>query len=239
MLAVNHATLSTASVLGFFWYTNQPLFLPLILVAVFAGVAPDIDHPGSELGKLFKPIGRLLPHRGVTHSFLGIAVFAFLINLTFGNSSAFTYIGLGVGIFGVYLAEKILHQKIQRIDDLTLGFVSQKQINLLIRITSLVLYLLLISLCLVSWQEVLRRQLWQVLVIAYTFHIVGDWVTIEGVPLFWPIKKKLGLKIFRTGSWFEGLIGFGLIILCGWLIYQLNLVQHFDTLAYWKSYLPF
>jgi membrane-bound metal-dependent hydrolase YbcI (DUF457 family) len=64
MLAVNHATLATAAAFGYSLYFDKPFFLPLILFVVFAGVFPDIDHPGSELGKMFKPVGMLLPHRG-------------------------------------------------------------------------------------------------------------------------------------------------------------------------------
>jgi membrane-bound metal-dependent hydrolase YbcI (DUF457 family) len=236
MLAINHSTLSTALVLGYFYWLNQPFFLPLILVSVFAGVAPDIDHPGSELGKLFKPIARMLPHRGVTHSFVGIGIFGVLIWLTFQSATAFTYIGLGIGIFGVYLAKKILHQKIHKLDDLTFNFISKKQIDFLVDVTSFVLYFFLVIFCLVSWQEELRRQLWQVLILAYAGHILGDWVTIEGVPLFFPIKKKLGLKLFRTGSGFESFIGFILLIVNFWLISELNSRYGFLTLEYWKGF---
>ncbi|MBN2420816.1 metal-dependent hydrolase, partial [Candidatus Woesearchaeota archaeon] len=56
---------------------NQVLFVSL---AVIAGIAPDIDHPKSKLGRWFRPFNFLFEHRGFFHSFLvlpviGIALF--------------------------------------------------------------------------------------------------------------------------------------------------------------------
>lgn len=34
----------------------------------------------------------------------------------------------------------------------------------------------------------------------YVSHILGDFFTPRGIPLFWPIKKNYRLALFRTGS---------------------------------------
>lgn len=74
-------------------YAPEPLRLSTLLVALLAnqlgGIAPDIDQPtaplwrnlpeGHYVGKVF---GRLLGgHRFISHSLLGLALFAWLANL--------------------------------------------------------------------------------------------------------------------------------------------------------------
>jgi inner membrane protein len=36
--------------------------------------------------------------------------------------------------------------------------------------------------------------------ISYMTHLLADGLTIKGVPLFYPYKKKYGIKLFRTGG---------------------------------------
>lgn len=56
------AGVTTALLLG----TNTP---EAILIG-FGSILPDIDHSGSKLGHMVKPISSLLKHRGFTHSLL-------------------------------------------------------------------------------------------------------------------------------------------------------------------------
>ncbi|MDD6489079.1 MAG: metal-dependent hydrolase [Clostridia bacterium] len=51
---------------------------PQIALAAFGSLLPDIDHSGSTLGKLIKPISRHIRHRGVTHSLIFLAVSMFI-----------------------------------------------------------------------------------------------------------------------------------------------------------------
>ncbi len=55
---------------------NQILFMLLIL---FGGLLPDIDHPKSKIGRYFKPISFLFEHRGFFHSFLFLPILSLLI----------------------------------------------------------------------------------------------------------------------------------------------------------------
>jgi inner membrane protein len=61
------------------------------------------------------------------------------------------------------------------------------------------------------------------------FHIAADALTLGGVPLLWPIKKRFGFPPnshwrFRTGSWAEHVVVWGLIILVLIGIYQAVIV---------------
>ena len=240
MLAINHATLATAAALGASYYLNLPFFLPLIIFVVFAGVAPDIDHPGSELGQMFKPLARMLPHRGVTHSVLGTAVFAGILYFLLGlDNQYFNYFLIFAALFGVYLLNKIVSLHINSLDNLTRNLVSKKQVRLLLTIGSAIIYLFLFSLIFVIWNPALKLQVLHLLILGYFLHIVGDFVTIEGVPLFFPIKKKIGLKLFRTGSKTESVIGIFLAILNVYLLYKLNQKYDYLSLGYWQSNLSF
>jgi inner membrane protein len=81
MLGVTHAAIALATNKLFnFWemrsYVN-------IAIVIFFALLPDIDTPGSELGKIFFPISRYIyqrfGHRNITHSLL----FFFLVSSPF------------------------------------------------------------------------------------------------------------------------------------------------------------
>jgi membrane-bound metal-dependent hydrolase YbcI (DUF457 family) len=239
MLALNHATLASATALGLSLYFDRPFFLPLLILVIFAGVFPDIDHPGSELGRYFKPLGKVLPHRGITHSILGTSIFVALLYFLLGQNQWFTYFLIFGAFFGNYLLEKILEQHIGSLDEMTHDLISDKQARFLLKLLTMVINIVLFVLLVLVWNRMLRDDILILLVIGYVAHIIGDFVTIEGVPLFYPIKKKFGLKLFRTGSWVESLIGVGLFALNIYLIYQSVLVFKIDSAAYWLQYIKF
>jgi membrane-bound metal-dependent hydrolase YbcI (DUF457 family) len=47
--------------------------------------------------------------------------------------------------------------------------------------------------------------------LGYAVHLIADSLTISGAPLLWPMKKKFGLRLFKTGGITENLIFYGLI----------------------------
>ena len=237
MLAINHATLATATALGLSLYFERPFFLPLLLFVIFAGVFPDIDHPGSELGRYFRPVGKFLPHRGITHSLVGVGLFAGLIYFLLGQNIYFTYFLIVAAFFGNYLLEKILQRYIGSIDEITRNIISEKQVNFILHMFSMAINFVLVGLLFLVWNQNLRFEIAVLLVIGYVAHLIGDWVTIEGIPIFFPFKKKLGLKLFRTGSGVETFLGFCLVGLNGYLLYKY--AQHFDiaSIDYWTRYM--
>jgi inner membrane protein len=235
MLALNHATLATATAFGLSLYFKEPFFLPLIIFVVFAGVFPDIDHPNSELGRYFKPVAKVLPHRGITHSILGVGIFWGIIYFFLNNQNQiFTYVLILAAFFGVNLLEKILEKNITKIDDITLNFVSEKQAYFLLRFATTIINFFLFSLLFLVWNNRMREDIFLLLVIGYIAHIIGDFITKEGVPLFYPFKKKFGLKLFRTGGPIEGFLGFILVVINIYLIYQFCLINQVLTFDYWQ-----
>ena len=71
------------------------------------------------------------------------------------------------------------------------------------------------------------HQLLMSIVIAYSFHLLADMVTVEGIPLFFPAPRMYGfpphpfqgLRIL-TGHWFENLIVFPLAnVALWWLVW--------------------
>lgn len=68
--------------------------------------------------------------------------------------------------------------------------------------------------------------------IGYSSHIVADMVTIQGVPLAWPLKRKFGIPPYPfegariiTGKWFENLVVFPLV----------NLILIMLIARYWQE----
>lgn len=59
---------------------------PQIAIIVFGSLLPDIDHSGSTLGRLVKPLSKSLKHRSVTHSLLFLLISTILS----------PYLGIGV-----------------------------------------------------------------------------------------------------------------------------------------------
>ncbi len=74
MMASSHVPFATVCWIGYATYTNQPVTLPQLAVAGFAGLLPDIDSPSSTVGRRIRPIskliGSILGHRGFTHSLI-------------------------------------------------------------------------------------------------------------------------------------------------------------------------
>lgn len=55
--------------------------------------------------------------------------------------------------------------------------------------------------------------------LGYILHILEDMFSIKGVPLLYPIKKKIAIKLYRTGGKREKLILFASIL---YIIYQVK-----------------
>jgi membrane-bound metal-dependent hydrolase YbcI (DUF457 family) len=237
MLAINHVTLATATALGLSLYLDQPFFLPLIVFVAFAGLVPDVDHPKSELGRLFKLPGLLLPHRGVTHSLLGIIIFGGFLYWMLDFPRTFLYLLIGSAVLGVMILEKILEDRIGDLKDLSGGILKAKQIKLIIKLATFVLYIFLFLAALTVWQERLKDEMIALLIVGYFAHIIGDFVTKEGVPVLWPLKQKWGLKLFRTGGRIETIIGSLLVIANLYLLFVF--INQFGLTEgdYWQTYL--
>ncbi len=229
MLAVNHVALATATVLGASLWLDQPFWLPLILFVVVGSLLPDIDHSGSQLGQLAPWVSVLLKHRGVSHSLLAVLLLAVLPGVSTVIDNQWLVVSLFfLGLVGAWLVLVIGQAWLKQVRKFTLGFFSPVQLSIIRSVIVVGLLSWLVSLYFFVWQsENAKLVLWFVW-LGYLLHLVGDFLTKEGIPLFWPIKQKFGLGLLVTGGFLERLLGLGLWILSIYWLSQAWLLE-----AYW------
>jgi inner membrane protein len=237
MLAINHVTFSTATTLALSIYTRSPFFLPFLIFVVFAALIPDIDHPKSEISNFFPGINKVLPHRGITHSVLGVGIFSAGIFTLLQRETYFSILLLVASLIGVYFTSKVMRTKIHEINNTTGDFFSVKQIRFMLKAFTVILYVFLAMVLLLIWKESFRLQIAVLLSIGYITHIFGDFITKDGIPVFWPLKFRSGLKLFRTGGSFETFFGIVLVFLNAYLISVFFSTFSVQTEAYWIHYL--
>lgn len=244
MLALNHVTLATAVTLGGSLYFNQPFFLPFIAFVVFASLLPDVDHPGSEISNYFPLVNRLFGHRAITHSLFGIGVFVGIMYLLVyylqeRYSYAASLVFFVFAFIGIEYLGKLLTKRLNQLQNRSRKAISEKQIKFSIRLAMRILDLFLIILAFLIWREQFREEIIVLLGVGYVGHILGDFLTKDGIPLFWPLKIRSGLRLFRTGGGIETFLG---VILLG--VNVKLLVDFWNEFGlgqseYWLGYLPF
>lgn len=239
MLAINHVTLAIGITFGLSLYYNQPFFLPFICFVVFAALLPDIDHPGSEISRSFPFVNKLLPHRGVSHSIFGTIIFGGILYFLLGYNQILSLVLIIAALIGVNYLDKLLNKRVSQIRNFSGGFFSREQVRTTISLLTVILNIFFIILTFLIWKERFRLEILILLVIGYACHIVGDFVTKDGVPIFWPFFGKIGLKLFRTGSKIEVFIGFVLLLTNLYLITLFWQKFALNTQNYWLSYLSF
>ncbi|GAB4149006.1 MAG: hypothetical protein OHK0017_12350 [Patescibacteria group bacterium] len=237
MLAINHVTLATATVFAASLYLNQPFFLPFMIFVVFASLLPDIDHPNSEVSNFLPVIHHALPHRGVTHSILGVAVFGFGLQFLLGYSTVLTAVLIVASLIGVFYLEELISKRAKQFTKLSHGLLSQKQVKFMLKFTTGILAIFLISLLFLIWKERFREEIIWLLAAGFAAHLIGDLITKDGIPLFWPLRQRFALKVFRTGHWLESLIGVFLIGLNFYLGYEFWIRYGLSNFGYWEGYL--
>lgn len=239
MLAINHVTLATGLTLAGSVYFGIPFFLPFIAFVVFASLLPDIDHQGSEISNYFPLINKAFPHRAITHSILGVCIFMGLIYLLTSYS---VWMSIALFIFsfiGIQYLGKLLTKRLNQLQNRSKKFISEPQIKTTISLLTRILDLFLIILAVLIWKEEFREEIIILLGIGYVGHIIGDFVTKDGIPLFWPIKHRTGLKLFKTGSGVEAFLGVLILIANVYFFYQFWEVWGLSESDYWTFYLPF
>jgi inner membrane protein len=51
--------------------------------------------------------------------------------------------------------------------------------------------------------------------LGYVTHLIADSITTSGIPLFYPKHKRIGLRLFDTGSVGEAIIKYGCFAVIG------------------------
>jgi len=80
-----------------------------IVICIIFSLLPDIDHPGSIMGRIFKPISRFINrnygHRTITHNLAAMGVvcfFAWLVSKGLNSEAPITFL-----VFGGYFSHLI------------------------------------------------------------------------------------------------------------------------------------
>lgn len=99
----------------------------------------------------------------------------------------------------------------------------------------LLAYTYLIYLLLLSFPSYWNVDVWSVVIasgVAFASHLLADTFTVQGIPLLWPWKYKLGIppKPFQglriqTGKWFENLV----------LLPAVNIILIVIVVFYWSK----
>ncbi|MGL4741927.1 MAG: metal-dependent hydrolase [Sarcina sp.] len=192
---------------------------PIIFAAVtMAGGAigsliPDIDSPSSTLGQRVKPISKFIAekfgHRGGTHSFIALAIFAVFTTLIGNKLSSMLYEDVDNRnhfIFAIIAGLIIMFSTIFLLNSIPIKKkkFSKNPSTLLVLIIFIVamIFSYVYSNSLVSY---IRVYLLGVL-IGYASHILLDMFTRAGVPFFIPFMRfRISFTRFRTGSMIEGI----------------------------------
>lgn len=89
--------------------------VPMLIGGYFGGLLPDIDHPGSKMGRALYPIAwvvnKLFGHRGATHSLLALLLTSILFLLPsflLDGFPAFLYTQFAIGVSVGFLSHLLL-----------------------------------------------------------------------------------------------------------------------------------
>lgn len=166
------------------------------IVTSGAALLPDLDHPSSTIARFLGPISQAVSqginviaggHRQATHSIL------FCVLMFGGTWAGVNYLGQWAALITVFLmaalAAKGLHLAPKS------GAASYLGVTLIAAATTAAAAL---------WgPEDWKWLPWAVALGAF-IHLIGDAITPEGVPFFWPAKSRLALPILpSTGGFVE------------------------------------
>jgi inner membrane protein len=145
MMFRNHLIVTTAVAITIVKYADIPLPLWLLLTAIYLGsLLPDLDHPGSTIGRRFLfisiPLSGLFGHRQITHS-----LWPFVVTLW-----VFSY-------------------------------------------------------------EPMTMPIILACMIGYFSHILADFFSDSGIPLFWPFQMRVGIRLCSSGGIVEPIIALSLL----------------------------
>lgn len=193
-----HAETGLLAALGTATYIHAdvPTLIMLCTTLPGAAILSDIDHPDSTVSRTYGPItgvlSKVLHHRRQTHSIPGILVFGTAIqyaSMCPNNMIAKAF--LFVVLVLIWASTIRLFKIGGWLDDFA-------PIPFAAAVTFFAPYTSMIGI--VYPFKILAP----IVVIGMLVHVVGDVVTYQPIPLWWPLSKRgTSLKLFKAGSWFE------------------------------------
>jgi membrane-bound metal-dependent hydrolase YbcI (DUF457 family) len=207
MMGTSHALTGVLAAVVVARYVHADVPSGVLLISTLPGFAllPDVDHGAATVsntyGFLTRTFSYVLGHRRETHSVPGIAAFAGLVQLAVHAEEPRTLLPYVLFVLGKILltfvlilcwAATIRLFKIPGIwDDLL-------PIPISVMIVWAPQWFLVVGI------GVDLRYLSAAVALGMLVHLLGDVVTMQGCPLWWPLSsRRTAFRIFRAGSSFE------------------------------------
>lgn len=205
------------------WFTlDTATWLTGAVVTAGAALAPDLDHPGaSSASNSLKPVTSVLSqavsvvsfgHRKLTHSLLGTAIFAALMLLATGPFAPWGVVVVAF-LLTAFAVKAVGLPKV-------LGMLPIPFAGTVVTV---------VAGAAMAWVTVDVSNgdyAWFLYATACGFfiHILGDAITIMGVPLLWPLPKDFRLAPLRAGGTVEMMVltplFVALIVWAGWSVFS-------------------
>lgn len=183
---------------------DVPTFVLLCTTLPGTALLPDIDHPDSTVSNVYGPItrtfARVLKHRRQTHSLFGVLVLSTAVYAAakYAYEPLFSpewWVSRTV-LFAVLTLIFASTLRLFKIEGWLDDFVP-------IPFSAMITFgePVLIDLGIHPFP---MRDLPYVVALGMLVHILGDWITKQPIPIFWPVSSKgSALKAFKAGGPFE------------------------------------
>ena len=181
-------------------------------VCVGATMLPDLDKPGSTIGRTYGPVTNVLArgialiaqgHREGTHSLVGVAAFTGLAYLAAAHGGPLRYVLLWI-ILGVAARAAGLAVPAHRSITAVLHAVMMGAATLAVLASDVRLLV----------------PLTVGVAVGTALHVAGDMLTPERCPLLWPFSKaRFGVGVVTTGNrWSSPVVTLVLALTVAWLV---------------------
>lgn len=199
MMGISHALtgLVAWSALQAVYPQPTPVLVAGYVVTAGAALMSDLDHPGAtatrSLGPLTMMLGQVVQavsggHRRGTHSLLGCTVLALAVEMAVQARPHWIGIGTTAVLLAVILAS-VVHliplRMFRRgwLDEILAGFAAG---------------------VIAWWPGLDLTALGPAVLVGTLVHALGDAITVQGIPFWWPISRKnVRLAKLKAGGWTE------------------------------------
>lgn len=193
---------------------DVPTFVLLCTTLPGTALLPDIDHPDSTVSNVYGPItrtfARVLDHRKQTHSIPGVLAFCTAVYFAaqYANEPMFST-AWWVSRSLLFVVLTLIYASTLRLFHIR-GWLDD---FLPVPVCAMITYgeTFLIDL---GVRPFPFRDLPLLVALGMITHILGDWITKQKMPIFWPFSSRgSALGLFKAGGKFEMWIMLPMILL--------------------------
>lgn len=193
---------------------DVPTFVLLCTTLPGTALLPDIDHPDSTVSNVYGPItrtfARVLDHRKQTHSIPGVLAFSTAVYYAaqYANEPMFSpawWVSRSV----LFVVLTLIYASTLRLFHIKGWLDDFMPIPVCAMITYGESFLVDLGV-----RPFPFRDLPLLVVLGMITHILGDWITKQKMPIFWPFSSRgSALGLFKAGGRFEMWIMLPMILL--------------------------